>query len=138
MGHLELTVMETLWKQGEGNVHDVVRWLGRPLAYNTVMTTLDRLYKKGLLNRSKQERAYFYAPRLSRLEWQQKQASNLVTAFLSASGDTGELLVSCLVDAVGQYDAGLLDELEERIWKKRREIERREIERREIEQRRRQ
>jgi predicted transcriptional regulator len=92
------------------------------------MTTLDRLYKKGLLNRSKQERAYFYAPRLSRLEWQQKQASNLVAGFLSGSGDTSELLVSCLVDAVGQYDAGLLDELEQRIWMKRREIERREIE----------
>src|SRR5271168_1554793 len=100
MGHLELTVMETLWEQGQGNVHDVVRRLGRPLAYNTVMTTLDRLYKKGLLNRSKQERAYFYAPRLSRLEWQQKQASNLVTGFLSGSGDSSELLVSCLVDAV--------------------------------------
>jgi len=128
MGHLELTVMQTLWEQGQGNVHDVVRWLGRPLAYNTVMTTLDRLYKKGLLNRSKQERAYFYAPRLSRLEWQQKQASNLVAGFLSGSGDTSELLVSCLVDAVGQYDAGLLDELEQRIWMKRREIERREIE----------
>ena len=128
MGHLELTVMETLWEQGQGNVHDVVRRLGRPLAYNTVMTTLDRLYKKGLLNRSKKERAYFYAPRLSRLEWQQKQASNLVTGFLSGAGDASELLVSCLVDAVGQYDAGLLDELEERIWIKRREIERREIE----------
>jgi predicted transcriptional regulator len=123
MGHLELTVMETLWEQGQGNVHDVVRWLGRPLAYNTVMTTLDRLYKKGLLNRSKQERAYFYAPRLSRLEWQRKQASNLVTGLLSGSGDTSELLVSCLVDAVGQYDAGLLDELEQRILMKRREIE---------------
>jgi len=134
MGHLELTVMETLWERGQGNVHDVVRWLGRPLAYNTVMTTLDRLYKKGLLNRSKQERAYFYAPRLSRLEWQQKQASNLVTGLLSGSGDTSELLVSCLVDAVGQYDAGLLDELEQRILIKRREIERREIERCEIEE----
>ena len=84
MGHLELTVMEMLWERGKGNVHDVVRWLNRPLAYNTVMTTLDRLFKR-LTNRSKQERAYYYAPLLSRREWQQKQAEDLVARFLSGS-----------------------------------------------------
>lgn len=123
MGHLELTVMETLWQQGRGNVHDVVRWLDRPLAYNTVMTTLDRLYKKGLLNRTKRDRAYFYTPRLSRPEWQQKQAAALLSGFLSGPRDSGELLVSCLVDAVGHYDAALLDDLEHRIRMKRRELE---------------
>jgi len=122
MGHPELTVMEMLWERGRANVHDVVNWLDRPLAYNTVMTTLDRLYKKGLLARTKQERAYFYAPRLSRLEWQQKQAESLVSGFLAGPRDAGELLVSCLVDAVGEFDAGLLDELEARIWVKRQEL----------------
>jgi predicted transcriptional regulator len=39
--------MEILWERGEGNVHDVVRWVERPPANNTVMTTLDRLYRKG-------------------------------------------------------------------------------------------
>jgi len=124
MGHLELTVMETLWERGGGSVHEVVRWLNRPLAYNTVMTTLDRLYKKGLLKRCKQNRAYLYAPRLSRLEWQQKQAQDLVSGFLSGSQPAGELLVSCLVDAVGQHDAALLDDLEERIRIKRRDLDR--------------
>jgi predicted transcriptional regulator len=124
MGHLETTVMETLWQRGEGNVHDVVGWLNRPLAYNTVMTTLDRLYKKGLLNRTKQDRAFFYSPRLSRLAWQQQQAESLVSGFLSREGGAGELLVSCLIDAVGQHDASLLDELEERIRLKRLERDR--------------
>jgi len=123
MGHLELTVMETLWEHGEANVHDVMRLVGRPLAYNTVMTTLDRLYKKGLLNRNKLDRAYLYSPALSRLHWQQKQAEDLVSGFLSRRGAAGELLVSCLVDAVGQYGAALLDDLEERIRQKRRELE---------------
>jgi predicted transcriptional regulator len=124
MGHLELTVMETLWERGTGNVHDVVRWLDRPLAYNTVMTTLDRLFKKGLLNRSKQERAYFYAPRQSRIEWQQKQVEHLVSKFLSGPGPAGELLVSSLVDVVGEYDAALLNNIEEKIRMKRRELDR--------------
>jgi len=124
MGHLETTVMETLWERGEGNVHDVLGWLDRPLAYNTVMTTLDRLFKKGLLSRTKQDRAYFYAPSFSRLVWQQKQAESLVLGFLSREGAAGELLVSCLVDAVGERDAALLDDLEEKIRIKRQELDR--------------
>ena len=123
MGHLELTVMEALWDHGDANVHDVMRLLARPLAYTTVMTTLDRLYKKGFLSRSKSDRAYFYAPRLTRLEWQQKRAEVLVTDFLSGTGAPGDLLVSCLLDAVGQHDAALLNDLEERIRAKRHELE---------------
>src|ERR1700733_3398060 len=125
MGHLELTVMDTLWEHGKGNVHDVLRWVDRPLAYNTVMTTLDRLYKKGLLDRTKRERAYFYAPRLSRLEWQQKKAEDLLSGFLSGPHPASELLVSCLVDAVEKHDTALLDDLEEKIRRKRRELDRR-------------
>jgi predicted transcriptional regulator len=125
MGHLELNIMETLWERGEGQVHDVVRWLDRPLAYTTVMTTLDRLYKKGLLNRSKQERAYLYTPRLSRHEWQQKQAQDLVSSLLAGPLPAGELLVSCLVDAFGQHDSALLDDLEEKIRRKRRDLDQR-------------
>jgi predicted transcriptional regulator len=123
MGHLEHTVMEALWEHGEANVHEVMRRLNRPLAYNTVMTTLDRLYKKGLLNRSKIDRAYLYIPRLTRPEWQRKQADDLVADFLSRPGAAGDLLVSCLVDAVGRHDAALLDSLEERIRRKRAALE---------------
>ena len=54
--------MEILWERSECCVRDVVQRLKRPLAYTTVMTTLDRLYKKGLLNRHKPERAFLYAP----------------------------------------------------------------------------
>ena len=57
-----------LWQEGEVAVRDVCRKLEQTLAYTTVMTTLDRLYKKGLLVRRKQDRAYFYEARFSRLE----------------------------------------------------------------------
>src|SRR5436305_184687 len=62
LGPLEVTVMEILWAHGETNVRDVVDRLERPLAYTTVMTTLDRLYKKGLLAPRKSERAFDYTP----------------------------------------------------------------------------
>ena len=125
LGHLEITVMEILWDSGECNVHDVVQRLDRPLAYTTVMTTLDRLYKKGLLARRKIERAFLYSPRLSRREWEHKRAGDFVAGFLAGPQPSGELLVSCLVEAVGQQDESLLDELERKIRMKRKELCRR-------------
>ena len=126
LGHLELRVMEILWTHGESNVHDVVRLLGRPLAYTTVMTTLDRLFKKHLLVRRKSERAFLYAPRWTRQEWDRKRAGEFVAGFLASHEASGDLLISSLVDAGGQYDTALLDELEKKIRSKRRELGRRE------------
>lgn len=122
LGHLETTVLEILWSRGESNVHEVAERLQRPLAYTTVMTTLDRLYKKGLLERRKSERAFLYSPRLSREAWQEKRAGDFVAKFLAAPKASGELLVSCLVDAVGRHDEALLDQLEKKIRLKRREL----------------
>jgi predicted transcriptional regulator len=122
LGHLETTVLQILWDRGESNVHDVIELLGRPLAYTTVMTTLDRLYKKGLLERRKSDRAFLYSPRFSRQEWQQKRAGDFVAAFLAEPQPSSDLLISCLVEAVGRHDESLLDELEKKIRLKRREL----------------
>jgi predicted transcriptional regulator len=119
LGPLEVAVMETVWARGEGNVRDVIDRLGRPLAYTTIMTTLDRLYKKGLLGRRKSERAFIYTAAMTRQEWEQKRAGDFVAGFLSP-----ELLISCLVEAVGQHDMALLDDLEKKIRMKRREMDR--------------
>jgi predicted transcriptional regulator len=125
LGHLELCVMEILWARGEASVRDVAENLERPLAYTTVMTTLDRLFKKSLLRRRKSERAFFYAPVLSRQEWEHKRAGDWLAGFLAGPCSSGELLLSCLVDAVGTHDQALLDELERKIRLKRKELARR-------------
>jgi predicted transcriptional regulator len=124
LGHLETQVMEILWSGGESNVREVAQLLQRPLAYTTVMTTLDRLFKKGLLARRKEDRAFVYSPKYSRGEWDEKRTGELITRLL-APDRSSELLISCLVDAVGRHDATLLDELERKIRLKRRELERR-------------
>ncbi len=111
LGHLESRVMEIVWTRGECSVRDVVDRLSKPLAYTTVMTTLDRLFKKGLLERRKEERAFFYVPLHSKLEWEAQRA---------------DTLISCLVEAVGQQDAGRLEELEKKIRLRRMELEGRE------------
>jgi predicted transcriptional regulator len=125
LGHLETQVMEILWSGGESNVREVAQLLHRPLAYTTVMTTLDRLYKKGLLNRRKSERAFFYSAQVTRNQWEEKRAGDFVAAFLAGSEPAGETLISCLVDAVGTQDEALLDALERKIKSKRKELSRR-------------
>lgn len=114
--------MEILWQHGEGNVREVAARLDRPLAYTTVMTTLDRLFKKGLLARRKLDRAFFYSPNLSPQEWEQQRAGHLMAEFLSGPQHSGELLISCLVDAVSEADHALLDELERKIKSKRQQL----------------
>jgi predicted transcriptional regulator len=122
LGHLETSVMEILWLKGESCVRDVVEGLNRPLAYTTVMTTLDRLFKKGLLRRQKSDRAFLYSPRLSRPEWERLRAGDLVAGFLAGPQPSREMLLSCLLDAVGEHDMALLDELEKKIRARRREL----------------
>jgi predicted transcriptional regulator len=122
LGKLEEGVMNVMWSHGEGNVREVAKKLERPLAYTTVMTTLDRLYKKGLLDRRKSARAFFYSPRLSRDEWERERAGSLVAEFLTGPRNSRELLLSCLVDAVGQHDETLLEELEKKIRTQRKKL----------------
>ena len=122
LGLLEIQVMEVVWNCGESSVRDVVEKLDNRLAYTTVMTTLDRLFKKRLLDRYKSERAFVYSARLSSEEWERQRAGDLVAGFLAGSQPARDLLLSSLVDAVGHYDAMLLDDLEAKIRNKRREL----------------
>jgi predicted transcriptional regulator len=122
LGRLEISVMEVLWEQGASNVRAVVEKLDRPLAYTTVMTTLDRLFKKGVLNRQKLRRSFVYSPKLSRWEWEQKRAGEIVAGFLAGPEPSRELLLSCFLDVVGEHDAALLDELEKKVRMKRKEL----------------
>jgi predicted transcriptional regulator len=125
LGVLEMEVMEVLWARGESNVRDVGQRLERKLAYTTVMTTLDRLFKKGLLDRRKSGRAFVYAARLSHGDWERQRAEGLVAGFLAGPQPARELLISCLLDAVGQHDEVLLDELEKKVRMRRKELFRR-------------
>ncbi len=118
-------MLDALWVRGSATVRELIEGVCQNLAYTTVMTTLDRLFKKHLLVRRKCERAFWYAPRWTRREWEQKRAGDFVAGFMASPAASGDLLISSLVDAVGQYDTALLDELEKKIRTKRRELGRR-------------
>jgi len=125
LGPLELELMQILWSRGESSVREVARELERQLAYTTVMTTLDRLYKKGFLSRRMLDRAFLYTAEMTREEWERKRAESIVAGFLAGPHPSCDLLLSSFLDAVGQRDARLLDELEKKIRRKRRELFRR-------------
>ncbi|MGA9566997.1 MAG: BlaI/MecI/CopY family transcriptional regulator [Candidatus Korobacteraceae bacterium] len=122
LGPLELVVMEAMWSFGPSFVRDVVGRLDRKLAYTTVMTTLDRLFKKGMLVREMTDRAFMYSPKVSREDWDRQRAGEMMAGFLAGPNESREMLLSCLVDAVGTHDAMLLDELEKKIQRKREEL----------------
>src|SRR5271169_2051800 len=83
LGPLEIDVMEMMWRFGPSNVRDVVGRMERKLAYTTIMTTLDRLYKKGLLDREMTDRAFVYRAKLSREEWDRRRAGEMMAGFLA-------------------------------------------------------
>ncbi len=127
LGHLELSILEILWQRGESAVRDIVEMLNKgddpPRAYTTAMTTLDRLYKKGILGRNKVDRAFVYSPLLSKEEFERRRAQSLISGLLQDSSVSSGLLISCLVDAVDRHEPGMLDELEEQIKKRRQELD---------------
>jgi predicted transcriptional regulator len=121
LGKLEKTVMEEAWARGLLSASDIYRAFGERTAYTTWMTTLDRLYKKGLLKREKTGRAYLYSPRLTREEFERGVAEDVLDELLERSGGA-EPLLACIVDAVSERDRALLDELHRLVEEKRREL----------------
>ena len=111
LGPLELKVLEVLWGRKRASTVRHVHSSFPQLAYTTLMTTLDRLYRKGVLRRFRLGRAFGYVPRCSRDELFGRMVSGRVTELLAVCGDSTALL-STLVEAVGHADAELLDELE--------------------------
>ncbi|HVB37740.1 MAG TPA: BlaI/MecI/CopY family transcriptional regulator [Vicinamibacterales bacterium] len=122
LGALEQRVMDLVWTDGEVTVRDAQARLDEPVAYTTLMTTLDRLFKKGLLNRRKVGRAFAYAAAVSREELQRAMAAGLLDNLLAGRRPPLPAL-SSLVDAVGEHDRDLLDELERLVQEKRRALE---------------
>lgn len=93
----ELRLMEVLWEHGPGTVHDVLRRLPqRPaLAYNSVLTTIRILEKKGYVKHLKDGRAHVYVPLMGRKEASRFEVRNLLSRFFQNSH---ELLVLNLLE----------------------------------------
>jgi len=123
LGPLEQQLLEELWKCKSATVRELLDHSSLALAYTTVMTTLDRLYKKNLLDRVAEGRAFRYSPRHSQEELNKAAAGEAIRQLLSSS-PAASLPLSYLVEAVSEHDARLLDQLQQLLDQKRRELNR--------------
>ena len=123
LGNLEREVMDVVWGTDETTVKEVQAALARPVAYTTVMTTLDRLFKKGFVARTRSGRAFVYEALRTREQTEAALAQGIMAGLFA--GPSAKPILSNLVDAVGSQDGGadLLDALEEMVRQKRRRIE---------------
>lgn len=122
LGHLERQVLEEIWRRGETSVRDIFISFNEQIAYTTLMTTLDRLYKKRLLSRRKDRRAFIYSALVSREEFEQGIAEDVIDGLLGRGASGVEPVLACIVDAISEHDRELLDELDRLIKEKRAEL----------------
>jgi len=121
LGPLEQQLLFALWMRGSATVRELLDAGEIKLAYTTVMTTLDRLYKKQLLNRAAEGRAFRYFPRYTQEELEKAAVGETIRQLLG-SGTQASLPLSYLVEAVSEHDAALLDDLQRLLDQKRREL----------------
>ncbi len=118
LGDLEADVMSVVWELGRATVQEVKDVLEprRTLAYTTVMTVMARLAEKGILERRKEGRAFYYTPVSS----QQKVAGSLLNSLVRRlyDGATGKAIAQ-LLETDENVDDAELERLEQLIHSKR-------------------
>lgn len=118
LGPLEAELLDLVWAHGAvtaRDLHDSQVPAGAR-AYTTLMTTLDRLYKKGLLAREKDGMAWRYSAACTRSELDQRRVDALAMRIVAQHGDAG---LAAFVDAAAAADGPLLDRLDELIRARR-------------------
>ena len=124
LGRLERQVLEETWRLGEVSVRDIYRAFDERIAYTTLMTTLDRLFKKNLLERRKDGRAFLYAAAVSRDAFDRGIKEDVVDGLLGYGADEVEPVLACIVDTISERDRELLDELDRLVQEKKKELRR--------------
>jgi len=110
----ELEALKVLWEKGEATVREVfdaMNTTGEELAYTTVLSLLQVMEQKGLVNHRREGKAYVYLPRIER----EKTFRRLAAGFLERvfDGALDEYLVHALESR--RLSAAELDELEAKI-----------------------
>ena len=88
--------MDVLWRKGSGTVQQVLDWMPSTLAYNSVLTTIRILERKGYLEHVKDGRAHVYAPIIGREEASRSEIRHLIGRFFRNSHEA--LVLNILQD----------------------------------------
>ncbi|MGN7781118.1 BlaI/MecI/CopY family transcriptional regulator [Mycolicibacterium sp. 22603] len=106
LGDLEATVMDRVWASADGaTVRDIFEQLtdARQIAYTTVLSTMDNLYRKGWVRRDREGKAYRYWPTMTREE----RSAQLMRAAFDSGGNT-EAVLAFFVDQMSAEESAQL------------------------------
>jgi len=126
-GPLEIRVLDALWSRGTPACVRDLQPQFPGVAYTTLMTTLDRLFRKGTLARDKNGRAFYYRPKTSQQELISTLAGSTFATLLPGDAASVRPILSMFVDTVSDRDRALLDDLEELVRARRDELKGRSV-----------
>lgn len=121
-GALEIRVLEALWARDSAqSVRDLQPQFDG-VAYTTLMTTLDRLHRKGVLTREKAGRAFVYRPRSTRDRLVADLAGEALEAAFGTRADGLRPILSFFVETVSREDRESLAALEQLVADRRKAL----------------
>ena len=120
LGPLERQIHRAVWERGTATVREVLQDRNIWQRYNTILTTMDRLFHKGLLGRVLEGKAFRYSARCSPEELDRKTTVSGLRQLLRS--ERASLHLSYFVEAVGAEDEKLLDELQALVQRQRAEL----------------
>ncbi|MEK3978839.1 BlaI/MecI/CopY family transcriptional regulator [Psychrobacillus sp. FSL K6-2836] len=120
-GPLEAKIMDILWNDVEMTIKDVQQVLDKEKMtnFNTVMTVMNRLVEKGILEKRAEGRSSLYKPVQSRVEFLSEQSKEMTNELMD---EFGNVVVSHMLDALEDVDDDLVAKLEQKIKELKKEM----------------
>ena len=120
-GPLEAKIMDILWNDMEMTIKEVQLVLEREKLtnFNTVMTVMNRLVEKGILQKRVEGRSSVYKPVLSRAEFLNTQSKEMTNELMD---EFGNVVVSHMLDALEDVDEDLVAKLEQKIMELKKDM----------------
>src|SRR6478735_12812134 len=100
-GPLEIRVLEALWTRPTAACVRDIQPQFPGVAYTTLMTTLDRLFRKGTLRREKSGRAFYYLPKASQDQLLSELAGSTLATLMPGDNASVRPIMSMFVDTIG-------------------------------------
>lgn len=119
-GPLEAKIMKFLWESNELSIKDVKQRLEKekPVNFNTVMTVMNRLIDKGILEKRLVGRLSLYQPTATKEAFIEHQSKKLTENLLD---EFGGVVINHMLDAITEVDQSLLEKLEQKIQQLKKE-----------------
>ncbi len=127
LGPLETSIVNIMWKSKKPlavrEVYETLKKSKKKIAYTTVMTTMDRLYSKNLLDRQIQKRKggiyYAYWPKFGKQSFEESAVREVISSLLQNFGKT---VTNSLIEEIGANDQELMalkEQIEEALKEKK-------------------